>query len=214
MASVGIVALVVPLLAVILALGWLVLHYSASLARLDLKRLYLYLVSFLGLVLAAGALLRLTQDTVTILLGANPAAGLSPPGLQPGRLDQPWGLPVRDSIAGNLGLFVVAAPVWLRYYQRAVRQSLARQAWTIHRVYLYTVAVLFLVAAIGFAAAMAAQGLRVLLGLVDLSNQLAVRELWQGVARGLLDGGICVTLWWAHYRAIPEAGSSSRIPSI
>jgi hypothetical protein len=130
--------------------------------------------------------------------------------LQPGRSDQSWDLPLRDALAGHLGPFVVATPVWLWFYRRAVLQSLARKAWTIHRLYLYAVAVVFLVAAVGFLAAMAAQGLRVLLGLVDLSNQLAVRDLLQGVARGLLDGGICAGLWWTHYRSIPEAGSSDK----
>ena len=212
MASVGIVTLVLPLLAVILALGWLAVRYSAQVARIDLRRLYLYVVSFLALVLAASALLLAVQDSTRVLLGADPAAGIPTVGLRPGRLDQPWDLPLRDSIAGNLGLFVVAAPLWVWYYRRAVRQSLARQAWTIHRFYLYTVAVLFLVAAIGFVAAMAAQGLRVLLGLVDLSRQAAVRELWQGVARGFLDGGICAALWWTHYRAIPQSGAGKETP--
>lgn len=210
MSGVGIVTLVLPLLALILALGWLVWHYSAGLANLDLKRLYLYVVSFLALLLAAIALLLAVQDATRVLLGADPAAGIPTVGLRPGRLDQPWDLSLRESIADQLGPFFVAAPIWLWAYRQAVRQSLAKQAWTIHRFYLYAVAVVFLVAAIGFVASMAAQGLRVLLGLVDLGNQSAVRDLWQGVARGLLDGGICAALWWGHYRAIPEAGASHK----
>jgi hypothetical protein len=211
--GVGIVALLLPALALVLALGWLAVRYSAQVARIDLQRLYLYIVSFLALMLAAIALLVAVQDATRIVLGADPAGETSPVGLQRGRLDQPWDLPLRDSLGSELGPFVVAAPVWLWFYRRAVRQSLARKAWTIHRFYLYAVAVVFLVTAIGFLAAMAAQGLRVLLGLVDLNSQLAVRELWQSVARGFLDGGICAVLWWMHYRAIPPSSVIGQAPA-
>jgi hypothetical protein len=213
MSGVGIVALVLPLLALILALGWLAVRYSAQVARIDLRRLYLYVVAFLALMLAAVALLLAVQDATRILLGTDPVAWLSPVGLQQGRPDQTWDLPLRESVARNMGQFIVSTPVWLWFYRRAVRQSLARKAWTIHHLYLYAVAVIFLVTAIGFLAAMAAQGLRVLLGLVDLNSLPAVRDLWQGVARGLLDGGICAALWWSHYRAIPQSGAVRRPPA-
>jgi hypothetical protein len=208
MAAVGIVALVLPLLAVIVALGWMVLPYRQLLGAMDLKRLYLCMVSLLALVLAAVALLLAVQVATRMLLGADPAAGLLPAGLRQGRSDQPWDLPPRDSLARNLGWFVVAAPMWLWYYRGAVRRSLSRQAWTIHRLYLYAVDVLFLVTNIGFSAAVVAQGPRALLDLVDLSSQAAVREFWKCVVGGLLDGGICAALWGSHYRAIPPSGAT------
>jgi hypothetical protein len=211
--GVGIVALLLPALALVLALGWLAVRFSAQVARIDLQRLYLYIVSFLALMLAAIALLVAVQDATRIVLGADPAGGTAPVGLQRGQLDQPWDLPLRDSLAGELGPFVVAAPVWLWFYRRATRRSDARKEWTIHRFYLYAVAAVFLVTAIGFVAAMAAQALRVLLGLVDLNGQLAVREVWQGVARGFLDGGICAVLWWSHYRAIPPSSVVRQLPA-
>jgi pimeloyl-ACP methyl ester carboxylesterase len=93
MAAVGIVALVLPLLAVIVALGWMVLPYRQLLGALDLKRLYLCMVSLLALVLAAVALLLAVQVATRMLLGADPAAGLLPAGSQQGRSDQPWEIP-------------------------------------------------------------------------------------------------------------------------
>jgi hypothetical protein len=210
MDSLGIVSLIIPLLAMVLAFGWLVLRYSASIAHVDLRRLYLYLVSFAALALAAAAILLAVQDATRILLGADPAAGFTKPGLPPGRSNPLWDLSFRESLAGSLGIFVAAMPAWVWHYRRAVRLSLVKQAWTIHRFYLYTVAVIFLVAGIGFLGSMAAQGIRVLLGLVDLSSPFAVRDLWQSTVRGLVDGGICAALWWTHYRAIPDSGPASR----
>jgi hypothetical protein len=210
MDSLGIVSLIVPLLAMVLALGWLVLRYSAPLAHVDLRRLYLHLVSFAALALAAAAILLAVQDATRILLGADPAGGFTKPGLPPGRLGPPWDLSFRESLAGSLGIFVVATPAWVWHFRQAVRLSFARQAWTVHRFYLYAVAVLFLVAGIGFLGSTAAQGIRVVFGLVDLSNPFAVREVWQNVVRGLVDGGICAALWWTHYRAIPEPSSAIR----
>jgi hypothetical protein len=214
MVSVGIVALLLPLLALILTLGWLVVRYGVQVGRADLRRLYLYVVSFLALMIAAVTLLSAVQDAASLLLAADPSAWLPANGLQTGRLGQSWDMSRKESIANEIGPFLVATPIWLWSYRQAVQQSVARQAWTVHRFYLYAVAVVFLVTAIGFVATMVAQGLRVLLGLVDLSSQLAVRELWQGVARGLLDGGICAALWWAHYRAIPEAGAGRQTPVV
>lgn len=212
MVSVGIVSLVLPLLVLLLALGWLTLRYHSYVESADLKRLYLYTVSFLGLTIAATALLMVVQDSTRILLGADPAAGVPVGALAPGRLNQPWDWSSRDSLARWLGQFFLATPIWAWCYRQAVKRSLARQAWTMHRFYLYVVAVIFLVTAIGFVAAMAAQGLRVLLGLVDLGNPASVRELWQGVVRGFLDGGICAALWWSHYRAIPQSGAGWQLP--
>jgi hypothetical protein len=208
--SVGIVSLIVPLLAVALALGWLVLHYSASLVHVDIRRVYLYFISFVALVLAATALLLVIQDATRIVLGADPAAGFTKPGFPPGRQDPLWDLSFRESMAGGLGIFAAATPAWIWHFRRAARSSLVRQAWTMHRFYLYAVAVVFLVAGIGFLGAMAAQGLRVLLGLVDVGNQSAVRDLWQNVVRGLANGGICAVLWWTHYRAISVTESRGR----
>ena len=210
MDSLGIVSLIVPLLAMALAVGWLILRYSASLVHVDLRRLYLYLISFVALALAASALLLVVQDAIRILLGADPGFGFGKPGPAPVRPGPPWDQSFRESMAGGLGIFVAATPAWIWHFRRAVRLSGARQAWTMHRFYMYAVAVVFLVAGIGFLGSMAAQGLRVLLGLVDLGSPDAVREVWQSVARGLLDGGICAALWWTHYRAIPEATTAIR----
>ncbi len=207
MASLGIVSLALLLLVLILALGGLMFRYHSYVESADLKRLYLYAISFVGLTIAAVALLLVVQDGTRILLGVDPAALGGTGALVPGRLDQPWDLSWRDSLSRWLGWFFAAAPIWAWTYRQAVKRSRARQVWTVHRFYLYAVAVLFLVLGIGFVAAMAAQGLRVLLGLVDLNNQLAVRELWHGVVRGLVDGGICGVLWWTHYRAISHSAA-------
>lgn len=204
MVSIGIIALALLLLALLVALGWLVLRYHFQVEAADLERIYLYVVSFLGLTLGAFCLLSAVIAFTRLVLTADPSAGLVTDGLQTERLGVSWDRSQRDIIARQLGPVFVAVPIWLLAYRGAMRRSLAKQAWTVHRLYLYVVAGLFLVTAVGFVASIGAQGLRILLGLVDLSSQAAIRDLWQVVAQGLLNGGICAAIWWTHYRAIPQ----------
>jgi hypothetical protein len=74
------------------------------------------------------------------------------------------------------------------------------------RAYLYAMALLGLVGGVVFGGALAAQGMRLATGLVDLGSGAALSQFYRDICLPAVDGTICVILWWSHYRAIRERG--------
>lgn len=200
--------MILILLAVALAVGGAVVVYVQPLANLDVRRLYLYIVAFVALLVSFVAALALTGDLLTLALRTyQPEMSMPvPPEIVP--YQPPADAWVKGRIADFLGPLLVALPIWLLHWRRALQLTGASRAYTIHRVYLYAIALIAVVTAIGFGGLLVAQGFRGLLGLIDLSNDLAQRNLYHDLALGLLNGLICLGLWWGHWRETRRWGDA------
>jgi len=173
-----------PLL-LILAAGWFLVTRSKLLEHLDIQRLYFYIVSFVALLTMIVAVLVLNANLLSLafrIYAPSPDTG------------------VKQTIADCLGVVLVTLLAWLWHWRRARQLTWTKKTLLMHRIYLYVVAIIALVTAIGFGGLMLAQGFRALLGLIDLTSDSAQRRLYSDLALGLINGLICLGLWWAHWR--------------
>jgi len=173
-----------PLL-LILAAGWFLLTRSKLLEHLDIQRLYFYIVSFVVLLTMIVAVLVLNANLLSLafrIYAPSPDTG------------------VKQTIADCLGVVLVTLLAWLWHWRRAQQLTWAKKTLLMHRIYLYVIAIIALVTAIGFGGFMIAQGFRALLGLIDLTSDSAQRRLHSDLSLGLVNGLLCLGLWWAHWR--------------
>lgn len=181
-APLGIVVVVVLTLAV----GAAVVRYGEPLKRLDLERLYLHIVAAvfaLWTVSSASGLLTFAAMMWT----------------RTGQLDPRF---LSERIATHLAYLLVGLPAWLWLYGRARRLTYERQAVTMHRAYLYLLALFGGLMAVIACGMLLGQGVRLAMGLVDPASPVAVRGFQASLFEWTINAVMYAVFWWAHFRAV------------
>ena len=176
--SLGIVRWYCPLLALASGAGWLSLHYGAPLERLDLERLYLYLVAFV--------LWRWRRPRFSWQFRTPPGYCWLPIRSRFGA----WSATRERSTAGTtfgnpLPSCARGTPsLALALSGRARRLSRERQAGTMHRAYLYLLALFGAMMAVIAGGMLWGRAFGWSWGWWTCASPLAVRELQASVSRG------------------------------
>lgn len=178
----GTLAALIPL---VLAVSYAVVRFGAPLKRLDLELLYLHIVA------AFACLIALLAATGIVIFASMLWSQAGAPD------ERAW----RGQLAMDIGLTLVALPAWLWHYFRARGLSRERNGLTMHRAYLYLVALMGLVGAVTSAGSLVAEAARVVLGLVDLGSATTLRQFQAWVATWGINAAVFAGVWWAHFRA-------------
>ncbi len=169
-----------------LAVGYAVVRFGAPLKRLDLELLYLHIVAAFACVVA------LLGATGIVIFGSMLWSQAGAPD------ERFW----RGQLAMDIALALVALPAWLWHYFRARRLSRERNGATMHRAYLYLVALIGLVGAVTSAGSLVAEVARVVIGLVDLGSAPALRQFQAWVVTWGINAAVFAGVWWAHLRSV------------
>ena len=148
-------------------LGALVARYGEPLKRLDLERLYLHVL--------AAVFCFWTVSSVSGLVTFAAMMWTRTGAMEPLRLS--------ERLATHIAYVLVGLPAWLLLYARARRLSRERRAGTMQRAYLYLMALFGALMAVIAGGMLLGQGVRLVMGLVDLSSPLGVRELQASAVR-------------------------------
>jgi hypothetical protein len=169
----------------LLVVGWAVARFGARLEGADLQRLYMYVGATAAFFLASSATLIVIAQAVSLWVGRTGDVRY-----------------VREILSDSAAVAIVAWPLWLWHIRRAADLSRLRRATSLHRSYLYLVAIVSLVAAISFGGVLVAQGVRLIIGTVNLSDLWTIADLKSNAAIGLADGSLCAAVWWLSIRAV------------
>ena len=154
------------------------------------RRVYLYLVAFVSLLVAAWGAAELGRAVIDALYPAGGTGSVVATGL-------------RQDVARNGALLVVGLPVWLLHWtfaNRASRTSLAERAATLRRLYLYAVLASMVIAIASSAQNALEAPLRALLdetstSAPSLGRQIVTQLPWLVVG----------ALLWVYHRAVVAA---------
>ncbi len=177
----------------------------------DLQAVYLYIVSLVSVVILLFAVFSLADAALslafrTYLPDIPPQAPLE-------KSADPTAPPPRDfvadqtrfarqQLASTLAAVLVTLPVWWFHWRAARRRSFAQRAFLGHRLYLYAVMVIALIAAVVSGAQAASRLLEWLLGAVDWSQANAAANFWKGALASGIDSLVALGLWTYHRREL------------
>lgn len=214
MNSVGSVATIVVLLVIIgiplvLIAAMVMLLRRGGTGRLefDFGTIYYHLVAFITLLIAGGALFSAVYSILNLALGTwmpDPALQpVLPPGVEkPVPIVPPQDIWVKEQIASSAALFLVATPVWLYHWVRARKNVGASKGLFIHKLYLYLVVVVALIAFLVSGGALLSKLIGLLLGIVDWSSEYSRNSFYRDTISALFQMFVAGTVWLYHWRAV------------
>lgn len=179
----------------------------------DLQALYLYIVALVSLVILLFSIFSLTDATLslafqTYLPAPDPQPIPPPTDGTPPRPSRDFSEDqarfARQRLAQSLAGFLVTLPVWWFHWQSARKRSFTRQAFLGHRLYLYAIMVIALIASVVSGGQALSRLFEWILGAVDWSGFNGARNFWKSTLETAINSLVALGLWTYHRRALGQ----------
>ncbi len=141
---------------------------------------------------------------------ATPAPQLEPPYPAKEGPMEDWELRnAKEQVATSLAAMILAFPIWYFHWRRYRQLAYEKKAFLLYRIYGYAFMVIALITMIVAGGMVLSQGIRAILGVLDLSTKYAQLNLAHQIVGSLLGVGWAFLFWYYHWRiveSVPEEG--------
>lgn len=214
-------SLVIPIVIILAVIGLPLVSIAAVVmllrksgqARFDLDfaSIYYHVVALITLLIAGAALFALVNSILNLSLGTwrpdleiKPAG---PPGYEVPVMPEPQDRWVKQQIASTGAMFILVTPVWLYHWAKARKQALKTRGFFIHKMYLYLVVVIALIAFLTAGGVLLSKLIEFPLGNIDLSVERSRNEFYRDSISSLFNMLVAGAVWLYHWRAIGKLPS-------